>query len=158
MLAADARLAARRADASGSSEPITSLDEFARPDPPPPSAAAFILFFHALALAYPPVSPLAYLLNAGELPMPTFAPVARRRCWARLLSPSAGASASMASSFSVELTPIPARLACAGLPPTSDSLMTSRNGDGSAYTVRPNLIRLNARHRKSLRLARVRPT
>ena len=36
LLAADARLAARRADASGSSEPITSLDEFARPDPPPP--------------------------------------------------------------------------------------------------------------------------
>ena len=136
---------------------MTSLGEFTRPDPP--SAAAFILFFHALALAYPPLSPLAYLLNAGELPMPTFAPVARRRCWARLLSPSAGASASsLASSFSVELTPIPARLACAGLPPTRDSLMTSRNGDGSAYTVRPNLIRLNARHRKSLRLARVRPT
>ena len=37
-------------------------------------------------------------------------------------------------------------------------LMTSRNGDGSQYSVLPNLCLLNARHRNSLRFARVTPT
>ena len=127
---------------------------------PPSSPAEFILLFHALALAYPPLSPAAYFLNAGDPPVAAFAPVVLRRCSARLSLPRAArlGDSSVFASSSVGLIPMPARRACGGLPPTSDSLMTSRNGEGSAYTVLPNRWRLKARHRKSLRLARVSPT
>ena len=81
-----ALLAALRAAASGSSSPIASLVAplFLPPPPPPSSRAEFILLFHALALAYPPVSPAAYFLNAGDPPVAAIAPVVLRRCSARL--------------------------------------------------------------------------
>ena len=93
----DALLAALRAAASGSSSPIASLVPLLPPPPrPPPSRAEFILLFHALALAYPPLSPAAYFLNAGDPPVAAFAPVVLRRCSARLSLPR-GASSSSSS-------------------------------------------------------------
>ena len=89
-----ALLAALRAAASGSSSPIASLVAPLFPPPPPPSSRAeFILLFHALALAYPPVSPAAYFLNAGDPPVAAFAPPSdgERPLSGQQVPPSAGA-------------------------------------------------------------------
>ena len=80
----------------------------------------------------------------------------------RVLPPAATCAASLRSRPQDVPTGAPYPPASAGgagaLPGASAFLTTSRKGDGSQYSVFPNLCLWNARQRNSLRFARVIPT